>query len=270
MLGNFASINGTLVPVSEATVPVDDIAFGYGYGVYETIRLKKGSPLFLRDHIDRLFFSADQLGISPACSKNDIATWINTLIKNQAIETANIKMILIGNDPTPTLYIFLLAPKFVEKKEYRDGIMTISVEYERFLPQAKSLNMLGSTLAYRAAKQADCYDALLVDRQGNITEGTRSNFFAMRGTDLYTPPAVTVLAGITRTHVIACAKENGRQVYEQTIPLADALSYDTLFLTNTSSGIVPIKQVDNKAFASISDELRAFTREFAAYTDANA
>jgi branched-chain amino acid aminotransferase len=172
---------------------------------------------------------------------------------------------LLGGS-TPTFYAYCVAPKFVEKKEYREGIHTIVFEYERFLPQAKSLNMLPSYIGFSQAKQAGAFDALCVNRDGNITEGTRTNFFAVQGTTIYTPKESEILLGITRTHVLACAKKHDWSIEETDIPLATLTkTYDGAFLTNTSSGIVPIRSVGDASFSTIPEKIQLLRTQYKQY-----
>ena len=252
MIGTHASINGIFVPVQDAHVPVDDMAFAYGFGVYESLRVRKGMARHIAKHLDRLFQSAAYIGLVHSFTQKNITAWVHALTEKNNIEAANLKILLIGNTPEPQLYMFLVAPKYVEKKEYRNGVKTVTVNYERYMPQAKSLNMLPSMMAFQKAKEANAFDALLINKQGNIVEGTRTNFFAMQGNTIMSPPLNEILDGITRRHVLACAKEHGYTLTEAPIPLDDISSYDGAFLTNTSSKIVPIKQIDDVVFDDIS------------------
>jgi len=154
---------------------------------------------------------------------------------------------LIGGE-SQDLYIMCLAPKFLDKKYYKQGVKVITEIYERFLPQAKTLNMLPSYLIFKRAKEQDAYDVLLLDKENNIVEGTRSNFFVIKNKTIYTTPVEKVLDGVTRRTVIDCAKENGYEVVEEDIKLSELFDYSGAFLTNTSSKIVPIREVGDESF----------------------
>lgn len=264
MVGNFFIKNGILSPIDQATLPVDNLELSYGFGVYESLRVRHQSIYFLTEHVERLFFSAQCLGLEHPFSLEQITDWSNQLVKANQIEAANIKMLLLGGK-TPAdahLYIFLTAPRFLDKKEYRDGVKVITFHHERFMPQAKTLNMLPSYLAYRQASEVGAFDALLIDREGCIREGTRTNFFAIKNTTLYTPPVEIILNGITRQTVIKCAEENGFAVKEVPLPLKNIFEYDGAFVTNTSGGIVPVAQIDEKRFPEISMELQRLRKKF--------
>jgi len=264
MLGTHLIYNGTLIPTKDAHVAIDDIATLYGFGVYESLRLKKGQIFFLEKHLQRLFQSAHLIGLRHTYDEATITNWVHTLVEKNAIDTANIKIIFLGGT-RPSLYIFLLAPKFVEKKEYREGISTITFLYERFMPQAKTLNMLPSYMAYMQAKEAGAFDALFINRHNHIVEGSRTNFFVIKNNIISTPPVTEVLDGITRQGVIACAKEHGYDVEEKSTPLSDVFSYDVAFLTNTSSKIVPIRAIDGQLFSHIASSITMLRQQFDAY-----
>ncbi len=265
MIGTHISKNGVLIPLHEATIPIDDLASLYGFGVYESIRLTKGTLRFAKEHVARLLHSAATISLTHAYTEEHVLAWLHELVDAQEIDTANVKVILLGGH-SPTLYAFLVAPKFVEKKEYREGVTAITMEYERFLPQAKSLNMLPSYMAFQQAKQTGAFDALFIDRHGHIIEGSRSNFFVLKGETLYSPPEKHILRGITRTHVIACAMQAGWHIQERDIPLEGVTEhYDGAFVTNTSSKIVPLRTIGTQSFPTIAPALQELRQLFNTY-----
>lgn len=255
MLGTHLSINGKLTEVEKVVLPIDHIEFAYGFGVYENIRLRNGALYFANKHIDRLFDSAQMINLEHAYTKNDVQHAIVDLINQNGIESCNIKILLVGGNE-PLLYIFELAPKFVEKKLYKTGVSVITKQYERFLPQAKTLNMLPSYMIYKEAMSNGAYDALLYDTNNIIHEGTRSNIFFIKDRQLYTPPDEYVLKGVTRETVIECAETNGYTVIKKDILLNEIMNFDGAFVTNTSGKIVPIKQIDNETYPSIPKALQ--------------
>ena len=255
--------NGELIPIAEAVLPVTHIEFAYGFGVYENIRVVRGEARFLDEHIERLFKSATSIGLEHSLRKNELEDWTKNLINTLGADAINLKVLLIGGR-TPadaTLFILPLSPLFPEKKLFTKGASAITVSYERSFPQAKTLSMLGSYLAYRKARSQNAYDALLVNREGCITEGTRTNFLALRGRTLISPPRHDILEGVTLRHVIAVAEEQGLSVMYDRIPLDTITMYDGLFLTSTSSKIMPLSSVDDHPIP-LPDTLRELMRAF--------
>jgi len=271
MLGKYICLNGKFINEKQAKINVDNIEFSYGFGVYETIRLRNNKIYFLVEHLERLLDSAQVIGLEYSFSIATMTQWVNSLVKKNKIESANIKMLLIGGQE-PQLYIMLLAPVYLEKKNYREGVKVSTYQYERFLPQAKTLNMLPSYLAYRQAKESGAFDCLFLDKKNYILEGTRTNFFAIKNKTLYTTPVAKVLDGVTRRKVIACALENGYKVIEKNILLKDIKDYDGAFLTNTSGKIVPVKRIMSNElgimeFEVIDEEIKILIKLFDEYLE---
>jgi branched-subunit amino acid aminotransferase/4-amino-4-deoxychorismate lyase len=260
------SKNGQILPMSEATVPLSNIEYTYGFGVYESIRVVRGKPLFLHDHVERLMMSARVIELAHTLDAKTVETWTRALVEKVTTDACNLKMLLIGAKKPEDVRLFIvpLSPLFPDKKLYTRGATTITVPYERYLPNAKTLNMLPSYLAYRKAKNAGCYDALLINRHGCITEGTRTNFFAIKGKTLISPPKEEILEGVTLMHVLEAAKKNGYDVEYRPIPLKDIATFDGAFLTSTSSKIMPLSMIDTQVL-TIPPALSELIKHFDAF-----
>lgn len=251
---------------SDDVISLNNIAYAYGYGVYETIRVNKKVPYFLADHIERLLHSAAVIGLEHQYHVERLMKEISESAAAVAEETYNLKILLIGGEKADDakLYILPLAPFFPDRKLYKEGASVITVPYERMFPDAKTLNMLGSYLAYKKAKAAGCYDALLINKNNEITEGTRTNFFCIKGMTLYSPPQREILSGIMRKALGQVALQNGFKLEEKKILLSDVSMYDGAFLTSTSSLVMPISKINNvnlKIPAELSILMKLF-REF--------
>lgn len=262
----YFSKNGEVLPIKDAVVSLNDIAYTYGYGVYETIRVYKGVPYFLEHHTDRLLRSAKVVGLEHQLISSGVINAVKSLLAFVEADTYNLKILLIGGEKSAdsTLYILPLAPFFPDRKAQKTGVSLITIEYERMFPEAKTLNMLGSYLAYKKAKAAGCYDALLINKKREITEGTRTNFFCIKDKTLYSPPQNEILSGIMRKALGYVALRSGYKIEEKKIPLSEVSAYNGVFLTSTSSLIMPISKIDNttlKIPAELSNLIKLF-REF--------
>ncbi len=249
--------------MAEAAIPLSCIEYAYGFGVYENVRVVRGSPLFLEEHLDRLLRSAATLRLEHTLTKSLLTEWTHALLRSITTDAVNLKLLLIGGR-TPDaaeLFILPLAPLFPDKQLYKKGATAITVTYERLMPQAKTLNMLGSYLAYRDAKKAGAYDALLLNRHDCVTEGTRTNFFGMKDRTIFSPPKEDILEGVTMMHVLDAAKQCRFSVQYEAIPLSSISSFDSVFLTSTSSKIMPLRRIDKAEFV-ISDPLKELMRAF--------
>jgi len=279
--------NGEVLPIAEASVSLTSIEYSYGFGVYETIRVSSSAPQFLDEHIKRLFKSAAIIGLEHVLTEGMITKWVSDLLEkcgaprsrkplhlNESLDESrgirrssqkrtkagegeryNLKMLLIGAiDPNDAQLIILpLNPLFPDKKFVKEGVDVITYEYARPFPNAKTLNMLNSYLAYKKAKEAGCFEALFTHPDGNIYEGTRSNLFMVKGKTLITPPSGHILEGITRDHVIELAKKEGIEVKEADIPLSETKNFDGAFLTSSAFKVMPIKKIDDIEFGEIPE-----------------
>ena len=263
------SRNGQILPISEATMPLSNIEYAYGFGVYESIRVVKGKPLFLRQHLERLEASAKAIGLQHPFDISTIDTWTREIVTYAKADALNLKMLLIGakDSAHAQLFIIPLAPLFPDKRLYVRGASVVSVVHERFMPQAKTLNMLPSYLSYSKAKATGCYDALYVNRAGYITEGTRTNFFALRGRTLVSPPKHEILEGVTLLNVTKVAAQNGFTISYEDIALASIGAFDGAFLTSTSSKIMPLSKIDTTEM-KIPEALLELMKHFDAFIEA--
>lgn len=243
----YFSQNGKILPIEAAVIPLSNIEYTYGFGVYESIRVSNGVVYFLDDHIKRLLGSAEVIFIDHPFDEEFIKNSIFDLIKDHQKETFNLKILLIGSSTKEKvlLNILCLNPLFPDRKLYRDGAEFITYEYERAFPHAKTLNMLESYIAYSRARKNKAYDALLINQNGYITEGTRTNFFCIKGKTIYTPFEKDVLLGVMRKAMLKVALSNDYKIVETNIKLDDVKSYDGAFVTSTSSKIVPAKSINN-------------------------
>ena len=255
----YISRNGVIIPAVEAVVPVDETEVTYGFGVYETIKLRNNILYFLPQHIDRLLHSAKQIGLSHTYTADRVEQAIVAIVRKVEEQSCNIKIVLYGGKTPEMSQLFIIpsAPLYPDRKWYRDGVSLISFEHERWMPQAKTLNMLPSYVMYKKAKEQNCYDALLYDKQGNMLEGTRTNVFLIKGTNIISPPKSNVLEGVTMMTLEKVIQHTEYRIEYTDVPMSKIWEYDGMFISSTSTKIMPVKQIDGKAYLAISKELLA-------------
>ena len=260
MTGTVFWRNGELLPLVAGTISIDDVNFAYGYGVYETLKVRGGKLYFPALHTERLLHSASIIGLQHDFSASSIELGLADLVRANGEKDANLKVLLIGRTgPGADLYMMQLNPLFPKRHDYKQGARAILVSGERQYPQAKSLNMLISTMAYRQAREQQAYDAILVNRHGQLTEGTRTNLFYSDGQRFFTPPPEQVLAGVTRLTVMDCIREQGWHLEERPLGQAEITAAETtvsgqftgLFLTSTSTKIMPISTLINQGVETV-------------------
>lgn len=253
----YFSQNGKILPIEQAVIPLNNIEYSYGFGVYESLRVTNGTVYFIDDHVERLMESAKIIELEHQFDEEFIKKSISGLISDYKSETFNLKILLIGGatKEKAILNIFCLNPFFPDRKLYKEGAEFITYNYERAFPHAKTLNMLQSYLAYKKAKESGSYDALLINNDGFITEGTRTNFYSIKDKTIYTPRESDILFGVMRKATLKVATENNYQIVEKNIELEDIKSYDGAFVTSTSSKIMPAKSI-NEIVLNIPESLK--------------
>src|SRR5881296_3534548 len=223
-------LNNRFVSKEEAKISVFDHGFLYGDGVFETLRSYGGKVFMLSEHIARLEQSAARLHIPMPVKRSRLS----------AIVAESLVVIAKPFEPYPESF-------------YTDGVSVAVVQTRRNLPEAlpphvKSLNYLNNILAKMEATALGAYDAVLLNHQGEVTEGTTSNVFVALGGRLLTPASdCGILAGITRNLVFRLAREFEIPTEETRLTAADLPIADECFLTNTTVEVLPVTQVDGQS-----------------------
>ncbi len=254
---NICSINGTVVPLSEAKLDLSVIETQYNFGVYETVKVRNSIVYFLPQHINRLFHSASCTHLEHQFTEKQITKYISSFIKDLNESSCNLKLLLYGSakPENAIFYVLASAPKYPDRKWYKQGVSLVSAQYERWMPGAKTLNMLPSYYYYSQAKQNGHYDALLLDKENNILEGTRTNVYLLKGKTLYSAPKHTILEGVTLMSLEKIIKNTDFSITYEAIPFSEITSYDGMILTSTSSKILPVRQVDSIRYGKIEDSI---------------
>ena len=235
--------NTELIREDEAVLPVVSREVQYSFSVYEALRITDGHVVHLDDHLKRLAASCGDIGLVHHFSDEDIEKSLDKLIAADGISNATARIFVVGG-PSPLLFITYSDLLTYPDSYYTDGVKATLYHGERFMPQAKTSNLLMQYIALEEARREGAFEALLVDRNGEVLEGTRSNFYAIKGSRIYTAPDDKVLSGITRISVLKAAAELGLEtVYEP--PLASNLaSYDSVFISATSMAAMPVSHID--------------------------
>lgn len=233
--------NGELIEEKDALVNVLDPAFQSNYSVYEALRVINGQIIKLDEHIKRLEESGIIIGLS--IPPLDWEKMIKALLECDKINDATLRIVYFGSKKR-LYYITWSNLLTYPDCYYTNGVDTILYFGERFLPQAKTSNLLVSYLARKKAEEGGAFEALLVDRNGRILEGSRSNFYAVKNKTLYTAPDNLVLDGITRNSIIKAFKNEGFNISYESVFVKDIPLFDTLLISSTSMGAMMVKSVN--------------------------
>ena len=247
MIFDHAIFNGQLVPADQARIPMVNKALFSSFGVYETMQVVQGQPFYLEEHLCRLLNSARMLELELGVDEPILTDWFELLRQIDPQATWTMRILAIGAvEPGTNPMIAMWAEPVSTYPDtfYRTGASAILYEGQRAIPACKSLNTLVNYLARRAAVQAGALEGLL-HHNGSLTEGARSNVFAVRQSQLVTPPATDVLSGITRDVIIQVMQDTDYPVAEQPIAVEVSL-FEEFFISSTSMHVMPITQIDGQ------------------------
>jgi len=279
----FIFVNDQFVEKDKAVISVYDHGFLYGDGVFEGIRVYDCNVYKLKEHIERLFESAQSIMLSIPYTKEKLEQLIiHTLQKNKLV-SAYIRVVVsrgkgdLGLDPRncpkPTVIIIAEELSIYSNELYEKGLKLASVVNRRsspdvLNPQIKSLNYLNNILVKLSSVQSNADEALILNNQGYVTEGSADNIFIVKKGKVKTPPVyLGALEGITRNAIIEIAKEQNIPIEEEPFTLHDVYVADEVFLTGTAAEVIPVVVVDNRQIGngipgSITNELlKAFRKK---------
>ena len=227
----------------------DESIFDNGESVYEVVRVNDKKPLFLSDHLERMQDSLDIVYGNFQCSKSALEDDLYLLIQANNIQEGNIKVELRKEKDGFTRLIYFIPHRYPTASQIKNGIRMRYQFDERPNPNAKISNWKVRGNANSLIDEHQIYETLLVNSEGFITEGSRSNIFFIKDDKLYAAPEEWILPGITRTKVLKiCDNLNIAHIYQK-IPYSDLSQFDAAFITGTSPGVLQINQIDNTTFS---------------------
>lgn len=222
-----------------------------GKTIYEVIRIMAGKPLFMEEHLERLRRSGLTLGMPMEGIEAAVAEDMKQVVAHCEIEDNNLKIVAGYLETGAFSYVVFPVKSFYPPKDYyENGVKTVLMQVERENPNAKVINAELSTKVDNLRETTDIFEGLLVDSEGRITEGSRSNVFFVRGDRLLTPKSSHVLLGITRQKLLAAIEELGIAFEEAEIKASETRLYDACFITGTSIGLLPVAQIDDQKINS--------------------
>ncbi|MDB6125487.1 MAG: branched chain amino acid aminotransferase apoenzyme [Pedosphaera sp.] len=255
-------IDGKYYSEQNAKISVFDHGLLYGDGIFEGIRAYNGRVFKLKEHIDRLFYSAKALlldipishaammkAVVDTCRQNKLRDGYIRLVVTRGIGT-------LGLNPNrckkPSVIIIAGKIQLYPEEYYKQGLTIITVPTVRNLhsalnPAIKSLNYLNNILAKIEANNGGVEEAIMLNAEGFVSECTGDNIFIVKGNQLMTPPlSAGALYGITRQVVIDLARESGLTISEPNLTRYDLFNADECFLTGTGAELIPVVKIDGR------------------------
>lgn len=249
-------IDGRIVDPESAQVSVFDRGFLYGDSVYETLRVYRGVPFAFDEHVQRLFASGERIGFALPWSAAQLRAACQMTLAAAGLEDAYLRVVAtrgsgaIGLDPglaiDPRLIVMVLELPPMPAELYGNGRSAWLVSVQRNIkqaldPQAKTGNYMNSILAAGEAKARGADEAIMLDFEGHVAEGSSANVFALVDDVWCTPPADgRILSGITRATLLAVCTREGIATNERVLMPEDLERASEIFISSSVREIVPI------------------------------
>jgi branched-chain amino acid aminotransferase len=278
-------IDGKFYGERDAKISVFDHGLLYGDGVFEGIRAYNGRVFKLNEHIERLFYSAKAILLELPMTHAQLCKATVETIRANKLKDAYIRLIVtrgigtLGLNPRsckkPSVIIIAGKIQVYPAELYARGMEIVTVPTVRNLhssvnPAIKSLNYLNNILAKIEANNAGVEEAVLLNSEGYVAEGTADNLFIVKKGALLTPPlSAGALYGITRQTVIELAEQSGVKVSEPNLTRYDLFNADECFVTGTGAEIMPVVKIDGRVIGTgkpgpltrrLVDEYHALTK----------
>lgn len=224
--------------------------------IYEVIRVIDGIPLFLEEHLERMVKSARIIDCKIERQTNEIEEDIKELVLQDKVKNLNIKILCAEIEELGQVFVVYFINSFYPPEEYyKNGIHTILFHHRRQNPNAKLQMVSFKEEIARELDENKAFEALLVNEEGYIPEGSRSNMFFVKKDKIYTAPKGDVLLGITRKYILEVCEELNIKVIEENIHIDDLNKLDGGFISGTSINVLPIATIDDIKLNSVENEI---------------
>jgi branched-chain amino acid aminotransferase len=253
-------LNGEYVTREDAKISVYDHGFLYGDGIFEGIRIYNGNIFKCKEHLDRLYDSAKSIMLDIPLTYDEMLAALIETIRRNGLKDGYIRLVVsrgpgdLGLDPrrSPKATVLIIVEQLAiyPEEAYVNGLKTVSVSTRRNIPDAlnpkiKSLNYLNNILTKIQANLAGVGEAIMLNSQGYVAEGSSDNIFIVKRGVVFTPPCYCgALEGITRAAIIEICGRIGYTVKEEPFTLHDVYVADEVFFTGTAAEVIAVREVD--------------------------
>jgi branched-chain amino acid aminotransferase len=253
-------LNGQYVQKENALISVYDHGFLYGDGIFEGIRIYNGNIFKCKEHLDRLYDSAKSIMLTISLTYEEMKQALIDTVRKNELRDGYIRLVVsrgpgdLGLDPrrSPKSNVIIIVEQLAiyPEEAYLNGLKTVSVSTRRNVPDAlnpkiKSLNYLNNIMVKIQANLAGVGEAIMLNSQGYVAEGSSDNIFIIKRGVVFTPPCYCgALEGITRAAIIEICQKIGYQIKEEPFTLHDVYVADEVFFTGTAAEVIAVREVD--------------------------
>lgn len=252
-MGNWSFLNDQFIQEEKAVLNFRDLSIQRGYGVFDFFKVMNSVPVFLEEHLNRFYFSAEQMRLNIKYDKAALKKIIFELLEKNNNSNTGVRITLTGGYSTdgyqlskPNLIISLHSFKAPTKEQFEKGIRLITYEHQRQLAHVKSIDYLMAIWLQPLIKQNDA-DDVLYHRNGSITECPRSNFFIVNNDNRIITPSKNILKGVMRMKLIEVCKKKF-EIEERELSIEEIKTAREAFITSTTKTILPVNQINEHIF----------------------
>jgi D-alanine transaminase/branched-chain amino acid aminotransferase len=250
MVYPYVFINGEILPKDEARIPVWDLGLLRGLGVFDYFRVIEGIPVFMEDHVDRLFNSMEIMGLNNDVKREQWYAWIKEMVKVNQADMAGFRIVVTGGfsedgytiPKDKNIFLMVHSLGATVPEQYETGVSLLLKSYQRDIPYAKTTIYIESMQQQPVLKKAGAFETLY-HWNGIMTECSRCNIFFIDQDGVLHTPSHEMLKGITRKQIISLAKENNMTLIERDIHIDEIQNMAGAFLTATTKGALPVVKI---------------------------
>jgi branched-chain amino acid aminotransferase len=249
-------LDGQFLPIDDLNIPPDDLGLQRGYGIFDFLRLMGKVPLYMEDHLDRFYRSAERMHLSVPVDRGGLRNIILRLADENNLTVSGMRFLLTGGSAadgytisSPRLMVMhqpLTAPPVVWPDT---GYRLCTHAFLRQMPEVKTIDYLMAIWLQPWLKDQGG-DDILYHHDGLVSECPRANFFIVSQADTIVTPVRNMLHGVTRRQVLQVAQSMGLKVEERDLPLTEVMQAKEAFISSSTKRIIPVSRIDDHQFPS--------------------
>ncbi len=267
----YVLVNDSIISQEEATLNITDLSIQRGYGIFDFLKTVGGKPVFLEDHLDRFYSSAEQMRIPVKPRREELTELISALMDRNKLPESGIRITLTGGyspdgfNIASASNILVTQQDFVINKDFDKSIGLMTYDYQRQFASAKTLDYLKAIWLQPVLKEVGADDILYHDN-GMLRECPRANFFLVNEKDEVLTSKTNILKGVTRKHILKFGGQNFK-IEESEVTMDDLRHAKEAFISSTTKNILPVTKIDGKVLGdgTPGPVTRSLMKEFDKY-----